>query len=125
MTKRILRVDVSSPNSDITPDELAKIVDVLNTMEDWQLTGEREYEPRKETKQELEEAGRRARKLTEDIDGKKVTDILPITLAADVFVIMKSAMEGEPALQVVEEDIKNLLMVCTYAGLMYGRNEHE
>ena len=42
MAKRILRVDLSSPDNNITPDELARITLVLNEMEDWQLTGERD-----------------------------------------------------------------------------------
>ena len=38
--KRVLRVHLNSPDNDISPEELSKIRDVLNSMEDWQLTGE-------------------------------------------------------------------------------------
>ena len=40
--KRELSILLTSPNGDITPQELALIADQLNCMEDWQLTGERE-----------------------------------------------------------------------------------
>lgn len=40
--KRVLRIHLNSPNDDISPEELANICEVLNNMEDWQLTGERE-----------------------------------------------------------------------------------
>ena len=40
--KRELSVFLSSPNNDISPDELKRLTNSLNSMEDWQLTGERE-----------------------------------------------------------------------------------
>lgn len=41
MAKRILRIHLNSPDDDISPEELDKICEVLNHLEDWQLTGER------------------------------------------------------------------------------------
>lgn len=39
--KRELSILLSSPNKDISPEELKSISETLNNMEDWQLTGER------------------------------------------------------------------------------------
>jgi len=41
MAKRALKIQLSSPDGDITLEELNSIKESLNAMEDWQLTGER------------------------------------------------------------------------------------
>ncbi len=41
MAKRKLVIHLSSPDHDINSEELDKLTEVLNTMEDWQLAGER------------------------------------------------------------------------------------
>ena len=88
-----------------------------------------EYENRddmvKMGKEEVEAATKRIRKLMEDIDGKEVREVLPIPLAADVFLLIKAAAKSEPMLGAAFDALKTLVLVCAYAGLMYGRTEHE
>ena len=40
--KRCLRIHLTSPDDDIMPEELHKLSELLNSMEDWQLAGERD-----------------------------------------------------------------------------------